>query len=70
MQLAKRNDRTEVHLEELSAIVHEKEHQRLTLGPSEFRILNESSLKCATDQSPVISLKASKNTSVSEKSYT
>lgn len=47
---------TGVYLEELSVIVHEKEHQGFTLRSSQFLILNQCSLKGAADQGPVISL--------------
>ena len=47
----------EVYLEEVSVIVHEKQHQGLTLGLSQFMILDNCPLKSATDQGPVINLK-------------
>lgn len=47
-----------MYLEELSAIVHEKQNHVFTLGSSEFIILNNRPLKSAADQGPVINLEA------------
>lgn len=46
-----------MYLEEVSMIVHEKQHQGLALGSSQVMILDNCPLKSATDQGPVISLK-------------
>lgn len=45
-----------MYFEELSAVVHEKQHQGFALGSSQFMILDNCSLKRAADQGPVISL--------------
>ena len=52
-----KTERGEVHLEELSVTVHEKQNQGFTLGSSQFVILDNCSLKSAADQGLIISLK-------------
>lgn len=56
--------RAEVYLEEVSVIVHEKQHQSLALGSSQFMILDNCPLISATDQGPVINLKGNTRKSV------
>lgn len=46
----------EGYLEELSVIIHQEVHQSFTARPSQFMILNKSSLKAAAHQDPVVCL--------------
>lgn len=46
-----------MYLEELIAIVHEKQQQVFALASSQFMILDNYSLKSAADQGPVVNLK-------------
>ena len=46
-----------VYLDELSAIVHEEQHQGFALVSSQFKIQDDCSLKSAAHQGPVIDLK-------------